>query len=153
MLDIFRVATSRFEAVEEGRDPQRVEKLLKEALAVESYDFTPILEKRLRRVQPWEKTLDFPSRITFHRDVSDDYTVVDISTPDRLALLYDILQALSDDEFLIALARITTEKGAAIDSFYITDLEGQKVTDPARLAHLHKALAKAVRHKIGAPVA
>ena len=77
--------------------------------------------------------------------------MVDISTPDRLALLYDILQALSDDEFLIALARITTEKGAAIDSFYITDLKGRKVTDPARLAHLNKALGKAVRHKIGEP--
>ena len=153
VLDIFRVTTRRFEAVEDSRDPLRVEKLLKEALAVESYDFTPILEKRLRRVQPWERTLDFPTRITIGKNTNPNYTVVDISTPDRLALLYDILHAVSDNQFLIAAARITTEKGAAIDSFYITDLEAKKVTSPARLAHLDKALHKAAHRKIGEPSA
>jgi len=149
VLDIFRVTTTRFEAVEDVRDQQRVEKLLREALAVESYDFTPILEKRLRRVQPWERALDFPTRITISKDANPNYTVVDISTPDRLALLYDILHTLSEAEFLIAAARITTEKGAAIDSFYITDLVGQKVVEPGKLARLNKALLKAARHKIG----
>ena len=40
---------------------------------------------------------------------------------------------MSDANFLIAAARITTEKGAAIDSFYLTDLEGEKVTSSVAL--------------------
>src|SRR5207248_1243425 len=64
VLDIFRVTTPRFRAVEDERDMQRVGKLLGEALMVESYDFAPLLAKRMRRVQTWERALDFPTRIT-----------------------------------------------------------------------------------------
>jgi [protein-PII] uridylyltransferase len=149
VLDIFRVTTTRFEEVGDARDQQRVEKLLHEALLVESYDFMPLLERRLRRAQQWERTLDFPTRITISTESSPNYTVVDIATPDRLGLLYDILHTLSDAQFLIAAARITTEKGAAIDSFYITDLEGLKVTTPDRLPRLKQALARACASRIG----
>ncbi len=141
VLDIFRVTTTRFESVEDERDIQRVRRLLSEALMVEKYDYAPLLAKRLRRAQPWERALDFPVRISISPDIHPDYTVVDITAPDRLGLLYDILRAVSDAEFLIAAARITTEKGAAIDSFYITDLDGKKVTSSRCLLELNKAIA------------
>ena len=147
VLDIFRVTTTRFQAVEDERDIQRVGKLLNEALMVESYDFAPMLAKRLRRAQPWERSLDFPVRISISQDVNPHYTVVDIAAPDRLGLLYDILRAVSDAQFLIAAARITTEKGAAIDSFYITDLEGKRVTSARCLRELNKALAEVTEHR------
>jgi [protein-PII] uridylyltransferase len=67
---------------------------------------------------------------------------VDIAAPDRLGLLYEFLRAVSDAKFLIAAARITTEKGAAIDSFYITDLEGGRVTSAWQIHELSKALSK-----------
>jgi [protein-PII] uridylyltransferase len=148
VLDIFRVTTTRFEAVEDARDQQRVEKLLTEALQGENYDFMPLLEKRLRRLQQWERTLDFPTRLTINTEANPNYTVVDIATPDRLGLLYDILRTVSDAQFLVAAARITTEKGAAIDSFYITDLEGVKVTSSERLARLGRALSKACEARV-----
>lgn len=148
VLDIFRVTTTRFEAVEDGRDQQRVEKLLTEALQGENYDFMPLLEKRLRRLQQWERTLDFPTRLTINTEANPNYTVVDIATPDRLGLLYDILRTVSDAQFLVAAARVTTEKGAAIDSFYITDLEGIKVTSSERLARLGRALSKACEARV-----
>ena len=141
-LDLFRVTTPRFQAVEDERDLQRVTKLLSEALMVENYDFAPLIAKRLRRVQPWERALDFPTRISISPDINPNYTVVDIAAPDRLGLLYDVLRAVSDAKFLIAAARITTEKGAAIDSFYITDLEGGRVTSAWQLHELNKALCK-----------
>ena len=147
VLDIFRVTTPRFHAVEDERDMQRVGKLLAEALTVESYDFTPLLAKRMRRTPAWDRALDFPTRITISTDVNPGYTVVDIAAPDRFGLLYEILRAVSDAKFLIAVARIATEKGAAIDSFYITDLEGQKVTSARRMAELEKALRKVTEYR------
>jgi [protein-PII] uridylyltransferase len=147
VLDVFRVTTPRFKAVEDERDMQRVTKLLSEALMVENYDFVPLIAKRLRRVQTWERTLDFPVRIAINPDVNPNYTVVDITAPDRLGLLYDILRAVSDARFLIAAARITTEKGAAIDSFYITDLEGGPVTSAWSLHELNRALSQAAEKR------
>ncbi len=146
-LDLFRVTTPRFKAIEDERDMQRVTKLLIEALRVENYDFEPLIAKRLRRLQTWERTLDFPVRIAINPDVNPNYTVVDIAAPDRLGLLYDILRAVSDAQFLIAAARITTEKGAAIDSFYITDIEGGPVTSAWSLHELNKALAQAAEKR------
>jgi UTP:GlnB (protein PII) uridylyltransferase len=43
----------------------------------------------------------------------------------------------------IALSRVATEKGAAFDSFYVTDLEGGKITDEATLRQLQTSLIAA----------
>jgi UTP:GlnB (protein PII) uridylyltransferase len=43
----------------------------------------------------------------------------------------------------IALSRIATEKGAAIDSFYVTDSEGRKIKSAESLANLQRALQEA----------
>jgi [protein-PII] uridylyltransferase len=148
VLDFFRVTTTRFRAIDDERDTRRVKKLLCEALKVENYDFAPVLAKILRRAHSWERALDFPTRISISVDANPRYTVVDISAPDRLGLLYDILRAVSDAGFLIAAARITTEKGAAIDSFYITDLDGEKVTASWRLDDLKNALCNASMSRV-----
>ena len=40
----------------------------------------------------------------------------------------------------IALSRVATEKGAAFDSFYVTELEGRKITDEGALQRLQSSL-------------
>ena len=99
-----------------------------------------MLAKALARKQA--VVLDFPTRITINAESHPLYTVVDILTPDRLGILYDILCTIGDAGFHIAAARIATEKGAAIDSFYLTDIKGHKVTDPDWLHALREALGE-----------
>jgi [protein-PII] uridylyltransferase len=140
VVDTFRITNTRFQAVEEERDMQRVERLLKEALKTDAYDFSPLISKKVHRVPTWDRKLSFPTRFSISTEANPNYTVVDMVAPDRLGLLYDILSILGSAGFLVAAARITTEKGAAIDSFYITDLEGRKVTQPHLLDELQKAL-------------
>jgi len=65
----------------------------------------------------------FPDTHPINPDINPKFTVVDIAAPDRLGLLYDILRAVSDAKSSSPRRASTTEKGAAIDSFYITDLE------------------------------
>ena len=87
--------------------------------------------------------LDFPTRIVIDNDAHPIYTLVDIQTPDRLGLLYNLLTAFGALGVQIALSRIATEKGAAIDSFYVSDAEGRKIKDPATIARLQHALQEA----------
>ncbi len=87
--------------------------------------------------------LDFPTRISIDNDAHPVYTLVDLQTPDRLGLLYFLLRAFTDAQVNIALSRITTEKGAAIDSFYVTNFDGRKVRDPDHIAHMQEALKSA----------
>ncbi len=69
------------------------------------------------------------------------YTLIQIQTPDRLGLLYDLLSCLDREGISIALSRISTQNGAAIDTFYVADRSTRsKITDSQRIAALQKHL-------------
>ncbi|MFL6595801.1 MAG: hypothetical protein ACJ8HQ_10210, partial [Chthoniobacterales bacterium] len=73
-----------------------------------------------------------------------DYTLISIQTPDRVGLLYELVSALREERVSIALSRISTEKGAANDTFYVVDaITRGKITDEARIGPLQKRLQEA----------
>ncbi len=144
VFDIFRVCNTAFEAVTDEKEIARVESTVKKALSEEAFDFAPLMENVLkRRGYHLAQEIDFPTRITIDNHTHHTYTLIDIITPDRLGLLYNLLRAFGETNIQIALSRITTEKGAAIDSFYVTDAEGKKVKGATTLANLQQALWRA----------
>jgi [protein-PII] uridylyltransferase len=144
VLDLFRVCNTRLEAVTDPRDWRIVEQRLATALEDDYYDFSADLARLIkRRGFHLSQELDFPTRISIENETHPTYTLIDIQTPDRLGLLYTLLRAIGRAGAQIALSRIATEKGAAIDSFYVTDLEGRKFKDAASLARLQHALREA----------
>ena len=144
VFDVFRVCDTKFQAVTDAKDIALVESTLVEALAEEKYDFHPALRKAMRR-RPYQlsQELEFPTRIVIDNDAHPVYTLVDIQTPDRLGLLHNILSGFSEAGLNIALSRIATEKGAAIDSFYVTDAKGRKIAATESTDRLQRLLQKA----------
>ncbi len=141
MLAIFRVCDTSFRPVSDERDLQQVESVLQESLEKIDYDFTPLLEKaRKRTAFHLPIGLELPTKLMISNEINSGYTVIDLQTADRLGLLYDVLVCLSRAKVNIALSRIATEKGAAFDSFYVTDLEGRKITEEAVLRRLQTTL-------------
>jgi [protein-PII] uridylyltransferase len=145
VLDIFRVCDPRFRAVTDKRDQVLVETTLRSALTDEHFDFAPLLEQARRRItRDTRHGLDFPTRVTVENKTHPAYTLVQIQTPDRLGLLYDLVSAFGEETVSIALSRISTEKGAAIDTFYVADRGTRaKITDSARIAALLQRLQNA----------
>jgi [protein-PII] uridylyltransferase len=141
VLDKFRVTTPRYEAVDHPVDLRKVERLLNAALAVEHYDFNAELNKVRSRLWGRTEVPAFPPRVWFDNS-PPKHTVMEVLAPDRLGLLYELLGQISDLGFEISAARITTEKGAAIDTFHLTGREGKKITDINRLIALKYALAE-----------
>src|ERR1051326_4966868 len=68
-----------------------------------------------------------PPQIEFNNETCPDSTLVHIEAADRLGLLYDILQAISDAGLNINQARIETENNLARDTIHVTTESGQKV--------------------------
>ena len=89
---------------------------------------------------------DIPIGVTvkFENDVSNDFTIIDIFTQDRPGLLYRITRALSSEGLTIFRANISTEATRAIDSFYVGDESGRKVTAASRLQRIRTALAQEI---------
>jgi [protein-PII] uridylyltransferase len=75
-----------------------------------------------------------PTKVEIDNQVSEDFTVIDVFTLDRVGILFAIANALYHLELSIHLAKITTSVDRVLDVFYVTDLDGRKVEDPGRLA-------------------
>jgi [protein-PII] uridylyltransferase len=122
------------------------EEVINRALTGEEVDFhTLILRQKIGRpVYQAYAGERIPTRIHFDNDSSETRTVIEIETEDRIGLLYTISQQLSELELDISAAKINTERGAAIDSFYVRELDGAKVLAPERQKDIEKRLRQAI---------
>ena len=107
----------------------------------------PALIARQKFARPLYQSLEgerIPTRIHFDNDTSETRTVIDIETEDRLGVLYNISQVMTDLELDISIAKIFTEKGAVMDSFYIGEADGQKIFAPERQKAIEEKLRAAL---------
>jgi [protein-PII] uridylyltransferase len=143
-LDIFRVAGTNLMPITSPRDIVAVEKHLAEALHHEDYDFRPLLSKETRLLTyRLSQEFDLPTSIKIENESHPVYTLIDIQTPDRLGLLYDLLRAMGDCGLRIEISRITTEMDVAMDSFYVYGKDGEKIISTPAIKHLQEALHRA----------
>lgn len=80
--------------------------------------------------------------VEFENHVSDAFTIIDITARDRVGLLYDVTKTLYMLNLDIASAKIVTEGVRVMDSFYITDLLRNKITDTERMSRIREAVLK-----------
>ncbi len=127
-------------------DPERWQRIRTELQAVigGEMDIERIVGTRFkRRLLSWANT-NRPSKVAIDNDVSATETVVEISTDDRLGLLYAMAQAIHAGGFSIDRARITTHIDRVIDVFYIRDANGAKVESADAIEGLRRNLLEAV---------
>lgn len=86
-----------------------------------------------------------PTEIHFDNAGSETHTIIDVVTADRVGLLYCVSSALSELGLDIALAKICTEKGAALDTFYITGAGGGKIVSLEQQQNIAQKLNDAIR--------
>jgi len=87
-----------------------------------------------------ENGMAVSSRLSIDNQSHSNYTIIEIETPDREGLFYDLVGALHSHHISIDSARIATEMRAAFDTFYILDSNRKKVTDEAVLRALRDKL-------------
>ena len=73
-------------------------------------------------------------------NLSNQYTVIQVSGLDRAGLLYDLTAALSDLSLNIGSAHVVTFGERAVDVFYVTDLTGAKIVSPERQASIRERM-------------
>ena len=148
VLDVFRVCDLKSRAATDPADFARMEATLRHSLVEPHFDFGPLLDEVRRKIEtPAPAELDFPTKVILDNKSHPQFTLLQIETRDRLGLLYDVLAALGNEGISIILSRISTEKGAVVDTFYIADGSTRgKITETARLDQLQKRL-----HQIAQP--
>ena len=82
--------------------------------------------------------------MTLDNELSDRFTVIEVECLDRHGLLYDLTHTISELSLDIASAHIATFGERVVDTFYVTDLVGHKVTAKARQNRIRKELLEAI---------
>jgi [protein-PII] uridylyltransferase len=139
-LDVFRVSLGTGGLAMEDERWLRVEHDLERVLRGEQ-DITALVAEAQRNPLGGRK---FPRRtateVTIDNRSSDQFTVVDVFSPDRPGLLFAITHTLFELGYLIHLARISTNAELALDVFYICDKAGNKVEELERMRELKTRL-------------
>jgi [protein-PII] uridylyltransferase len=86
----------------------------------------------------------FPPTVDVYHEISMQRTIVEVQARDQIGLLYRLAKAIFDFGFDITFARIGTERGVAIDTFYIESANHEAVEDPERLRGLRAALSEVI---------
>lgn len=141
VVDTFQVCNERMEAVSHPIDRSTFEKTLTEALG-ETEDH---LNERIAEVGPtlWQRSLgeaEFPASLRVDQTSESGRTLIHVEAPDRVGLLHALTRAIADEGMQISGARITTEKGAALDTFLVEENSGEAVQAEDRLARLIERL-------------
>jgi [protein-PII] uridylyltransferase len=144
VLDDFFVVDARTGKLPEAPVRQRFERIITDVLA-RSLDPAKALAKA-QSYPPLYRAVGerIPTSIRVENDISENFIVIDVEAEDRVGLLFAVAQALHELQLDVVLAKIVTEKGAAIDSFYVTDRGRKKIPDPARRREIERRIREAV---------
>ncbi len=85
-----------------------------------------------------------PPVVLFDAAASERATVVEVRAPDGIGLLYRVTRALAASALDIRSAKVSTVGQEVVDTFYVTELNGAKVSSPERKSAIEAAVLDAL---------
>ncbi len=144
-LSNFVVTDARHQALSDVPDrKQSVLKRLSEELD-DPEDYPEIIQRRTPRQL---KHFAFPTEVTFSNDMVHQRTVMEVVTPDRPGLLARIGSVMLNHNLLLMNARIATLGERVEDVFFITDAEGDPISDAALCETLQREICKELDEQV-----
>ena len=120
---------------------RRIENAIRDALA----NRTQMVEKLKARPLPRTRAEAFQiaPNVLIDNRASNRQTVIEVNARDRPALLNALAHALFEAKVTIRSAHIATYGERAVDTFYVTDLIGDKIISEPRLKEIETLLLDA----------
>ncbi|HEY7163571.1 MAG TPA: [protein-PII] uridylyltransferase [Candidatus Binatia bacterium] len=140
ILDVFRISHhGRSEVVMAQPKWEKFENMLDGVLEgrldvarlVDTSRNSLFLQKRAPKVS---------TSIQIDNEASDDFTIIEVFTADRIGVLFTITYALHRLGLSIHVAKISTNVDQVADVFYVTEESGGKIENSARLDEIRQSL-------------
>lgn len=140
-LDNFLVQDPFGQPFDEAARLERLQGAIEEALSNRARMTEKLRRKPLARARADAFAIQ-PSALIDNK-ASNRFTVIEVNARDRPALLYDLANALFQSKVTIHSAHVATYGERAVDTFYVTDLLGEKIDNTARLKSVERRLVDA----------
>lgn len=105
---------------------------------------TPLIQLPSARIGDRRSVFDVTPRIRIDEVSSEDALIVEVEARDRPGLLYLLASNLSEIGIDILYTLVATYGHRAVDTFYIRDYPGYKITDPRRIEAIRRQLIRAL---------
>ena len=157
VCDIFQVCTPEHEPVTSERDRDRVYQTFC-AINQDPDHHAPYhpekylkTKKNILKTDSSEGCIAFPTNVHVSNDQSPQCTAINIQALDHIGLLHDLFSAIDHLGLTTVHARICTEKGAAMDSIYVTWPDGTKVNDEEKHREIETTISQLVADSTNTP--
>jgi len=84
------------------------------------------------------------SSVVISNEESEFYTLVDVTTDDRIGLLHDLTETISKHGLSVFISKAATILDQVKDTFYLKDERGKKILNPEKLRKLYEDLQEVV---------
>jgi len=148
-IDTFYIIEPGGGIVTNPQSKEVFEKRLKEAL-VENQDLLPALQEFEKKQKSAQKNKDmlpapFPPSVDVYHELSLKRTIIEVQATDRIGLLFQLARLISKRGFNISFARIATERGVAMDTFYIETMDQESESETSNLLSLREDLDRIIQ--------
>lgn len=151
-IDTFYVVEPGRGVVQSASAQETFAKTIESALVASKDLYPDILAQAKKHTSRYTATnrndgphTSFPPTVEVYHELSMERTIVEIQARDQIGLLYRLAKTISDHGFDITFARIGTERGVALDTFYIESSDPARPADKERLHALRDTLADIIK--------
>ncbi|HQS98557.1 MAG TPA: HD domain-containing protein, partial [Novosphingobium sp.] len=144
-VDNFLVQDPLGRPINEATQIARLKNAIADALANRVKLLPQLAARPLAR--PRADAFDVRPIVIFDNKASNRFTVIEIGSRDRPALLNRLARALFEARLVVHSAHIATYGERAVDTFYVTDVLGEKIADEARMKTVEKRLLEAAEDR------
>lgn len=137
-LDNFLVQDPLGRPFDDSAQLARLHRAIEDGFANRRRMIDRLLAKPL--IRPRAEAFAIAPNVLIDNKASNRFTVIEINARDRPALLHQLAQALYYSRVTIHSAHVATYGERAVDTFYLTDLTGDKITSAQRMRTIERRL-------------
>ncbi len=145
-VDNFLVQDPLGRPLEEASQLARLRTSIEDALA-NRVQLVPRLAAR-PLARPRADAFEVRPRVEFDNQASNRFTVIEVMAKDRPALLNRLARALFEGKLIVHSAHVATYGERAVDTFYVTDLLGEKLSSEERMNEVQSRLLAAADDEV-----
>jgi [protein-PII] uridylyltransferase len=144
VLDILQVNSPQGNLVTDAARWEKIEQDMRLVLHGEVQVSTLVARRKRPTLLTARPAPRFATKVEIDNEVSEEYTVIDILTHDKVGLLYLITSTLSEMGLYIGVSKISTKVDQVADVFYVRDIFSHKIFAPEKLNEICSRLLTAI---------
>jgi [protein-PII] uridylyltransferase len=144
VLDILQVNSPQGNLVTDPARWDKIELDMRQTIHGEVQVSTLVAKRKRPTLLTSRPAPRFATKVDIDNEVSEEYTVIDILTHDKVGLLYLITSTLAEMGLYIGVSKISTKVDQVADVFYVRDIFGHKIMVPDKLNEICTRLMTAI---------